>query len=438
MREKQGHGKSKLNNKGMSLIEVMVAVIILALVTGPLLHSFVTAAKFNVRSKERQRVASAAQSIMEGFKAYNLDQICYQFNNLSTLYVYSDSSVGSVWEKESEHKDEYGNLVTSTSARKEGEKNIFTPPTSNSYTFCMQNIDFEGTFYDAKVTVSPNAGAASTASLAAPTQMNAYLDAVYKQPSYDDSLAYTDILSGVLTELRSRDEYYPDEEYVAADLETDKITVQKITNINITRDPSNADIQFVNIENIYEYKVTDYPYYKADGSLDTFDKNFDPIARSPVLVYDNTSTVGNGAKLENIYVYYYPAYKNSLPGVEIASEKININNGTGVEKKVFLIKQYNESFSSTLNTCENSYTPQINESGDGIKLYHNLYTNLSDPSGTVGTVDMNVVHETSDILPTESKVLVYDVHVSIYKQGEAAAGFTDSPLLTLDGSMNDD
>ena len=69
----------KLNNRGMSLIEILVAIIILAVVTGPLLHSFVTAIKLNSKAKEQQRVITAAQSIMEGFKAYTLEELCMQF-----------------------------------------------------------------------------------------------------------------------------------------------------------------------------------------------------------------------------------------------------------------------------------------------------------------------------------------------------------------------
>lgn len=409
------HSKYKLNNQGMSLIEVMVAVVILALVTGPLLHSFVTAAKFNVRSKERQRITSAAQSIMEGFKAYNIDQIAYQFNGLSDFNVYT-GMVGSVWEEPMEDRDGDGSFDT--------------------YIFCMQNITFEGALYDARVRVTPNAGTVSTTTLAAPPQMNDYLDAVYKQSSYDDGLAYTNILDRVLVELISHEEYYS--EYTLDDLETEKIKIHKITNVNITKDPTNADINFVRIDTVYDYEVEDHPFYRADGTPDTFDLS-DSYTASPITIYDNTATVGNGAKLENIYLYYYPAYKNNYTGIRIDKETIKINNTTGIEKNIFLIKQLNKALTpAELNTCENSYNPRIIESGDGIQLYHNLYSNLSDPGGTYGTVDMNVVHEHSDILPMESKVLVYDVQVSVYEQGAAAMGFAGAPLLALDGSMNDD
>ncbi|MDE6129037.1 MAG: type II secretion system GspH family protein, partial [Lachnospiraceae bacterium] len=80
MRNVGRHRKQKLNNKGLSLVEILVAVVILALVTGPLLHSFVSAARYNQRAKERQRTTTAAQSVMEGFKAFDLEELCWQFS----------------------------------------------------------------------------------------------------------------------------------------------------------------------------------------------------------------------------------------------------------------------------------------------------------------------------------------------------------------------
>ncbi|HKM35807.1 MAG TPA: hypothetical protein VJY54_13855, partial [Lachnospiraceae bacterium] len=241
----------------------------------------------------------------------------------------------------------------------------------------------------------------------------------------------------VLAELKSREKYYTYD--TVSQLQTDKIKINKTTNINITKDLTNADINKVTIETVYDYSVSNYPYNKSDGSLDTFDKTFTSLS-SLFVMYDNSATVSNGAKLENIYVFYYPAYNSSDTGVRINSETININNNTGVEKKVYLIKQVNGYLTpGQRETCENSYTPQINNSGDSIQLYHNLNTNLANPSGTVGAVDNNVVNSHTDILPTDTKVLVYDVQISIYEQGAAASNFTAAiPLLTLDGSMNDD
>lgn len=75
--------KNKLNNRGISLVEILVAITILAVAAGALLHAFITSTKINMRAKEQQRVTTAAQSIMEGLKAYTLEDICWQFNNIA-------------------------------------------------------------------------------------------------------------------------------------------------------------------------------------------------------------------------------------------------------------------------------------------------------------------------------------------------------------------
>lgn len=52
-------------NAGFSLVEVLVAVTILALVVAPLLYSFVTAVRINSQSKRSMEAAAAAQNVME-------------------------------------------------------------------------------------------------------------------------------------------------------------------------------------------------------------------------------------------------------------------------------------------------------------------------------------------------------------------------------------
>ena len=62
----------KLNNGGFSLIEVLVAVIIFALVTGPILMAFVMSARFNSRARTHQDVNTVAESFMEEFNYINI------------------------------------------------------------------------------------------------------------------------------------------------------------------------------------------------------------------------------------------------------------------------------------------------------------------------------------------------------------------------------
>ena len=65
---------------GFSLVELLIAVTILAIIVIPLLHLFVTSTRINVKSRQTLRATTVAQDIMEGLKAYTLEEVRTQFN----------------------------------------------------------------------------------------------------------------------------------------------------------------------------------------------------------------------------------------------------------------------------------------------------------------------------------------------------------------------
>lgn len=71
------------DNRGFTLIELIVTVIILALVTAPFLSSFVSAGKTNVKAKREQKAAELGEYITEQFKASSID-------TLKTTYTLGD------------------------------------------------------------------------------------------------------------------------------------------------------------------------------------------------------------------------------------------------------------------------------------------------------------------------------------------------------------
>ena len=72
--------RGKAANAGFSLVELLIAVTILAIIVIPLLHMFVTSTRINVKSRQTLRATTVAQDIMEGLKAYNLDEVRTQFS----------------------------------------------------------------------------------------------------------------------------------------------------------------------------------------------------------------------------------------------------------------------------------------------------------------------------------------------------------------------
>lgn len=70
---------SKTSDAGFSLVELLIAVTVLAIIVIPLLHMFVTSTRINVKSRQTLRATTVAQNIMEGLKAYTLEEVSIQF-----------------------------------------------------------------------------------------------------------------------------------------------------------------------------------------------------------------------------------------------------------------------------------------------------------------------------------------------------------------------
>lgn len=77
--------KEKEENKGFTLVELLVCVAILAIISVPLLNSFFVAGKTNEKAKEIQRTTTLAQNIMETVKGQNLSQLKILFGSSNLI-----------------------------------------------------------------------------------------------------------------------------------------------------------------------------------------------------------------------------------------------------------------------------------------------------------------------------------------------------------------
>lgn len=84
----KGKNRNKLGNKGFSLMEVLIAMVILAIVTLPILSSFSTAGKLNSNARKQENANAFAQKMIEEFKALSVLQLTNN-NTESNVAAYS-------------------------------------------------------------------------------------------------------------------------------------------------------------------------------------------------------------------------------------------------------------------------------------------------------------------------------------------------------------
>lgn len=106
--------RRKLNrDAGFSLLELLIAVVILAIIVIPLLNLFLSSNRLNIKSRQTLRATTAAQDIMEGLKAYNIEELKAQFADPASGFYVIDSRLikGAVAEEDALEKDPSGNRI---------------------------------------------------------------------------------------------------------------------------------------------------------------------------------------------------------------------------------------------------------------------------------------------------------------------------------------
>ena len=379
MNEKSG---KKMNNAGFSLVEVLVAVIILALVAGPILMAFVMSARFNARARESQRISVVAESVMEEFKGLSIKQ-----------------------------------------ARQGAAGYSLRSDNPASYEF-VRNIEIDDNRYDVKVTATPlrdkeavnlNGADTSKDKVIKTTEINPYYDYVFTQDLYQDKTVYDQILNNVFTYLDESHNFtsvYPGK--TASDLDKNRITVNRVVSLEVYGDDS---AQHVKVSYTYTYSVNNYP---ITGRPNASKSDFAPI----VIDDSNEIRIKDYKDLRSVYLFYSPGYKS-----ETAKKVARINNDTvsvinyisGRNIEAYVVKQTNPLYEN-LVTCDNEYNPSVWSSGDV-----NLHRNVTNWDSFEGFSSYTTADES----------LMYTVRVEVFENGAAGLNFpADRSLYVLDGTIN--
>ena len=79
--KKSIHKKRKLNNSGMTLVEIIVAIALLSIAIVPLMYAFVNVARFSGKARGLQQETVIAYTVMENCKALSAEEIEEQMTN---------------------------------------------------------------------------------------------------------------------------------------------------------------------------------------------------------------------------------------------------------------------------------------------------------------------------------------------------------------------
>lgn len=470
----------KLNNRGMSLVEVIIAITILGIVAVPVLHSLTTAMVYNQKARIRQEMTLTAESIMETFKGYGLDEMIDIFNGGSGIQ---------------------GVTATSYTA---------TPGDDGAYTFTINGMTVNGMnnssdTYTVTIVAKPNEtnkkvlhvknmekDGKGTAIYKGDKELEKDVDekAVTHLSTYDYNTG--DESLGKFADVFPADAVLIDEgrgwKIRGADGKVDETVAAKLYDLNsaasvknylelkerkliFTVKHSGDNTEYIVEQKMqYGYKVKNYPYYVEDIAPSStpsaedeypgtessggdekleYTKKYkeadtklsfsgdDPLIWLEVSsgeIYKNSTDEGLG----RLFIYYYPWYDDA------GTDYIEVENTAGINFQCYVLKQRADGIKpADYETKENGYKPEIKVSGGSVELFHNFdyniatFENMSWGKTPTGFSDVHSYKDDSSafvdnvVKDTDTTILSYTLDLEIKRPSDV------NSIVKLQSTMNE-
>lgn len=146
------------NNDGVSFIELIVSIVLIAVITSPLLHGFMVTVNLNLKAGRQQQQMEEAQNMMEEIKLYTVEDIARLFNypedGQAVYEVKPDGVHGFVKVAEAEQS-----CIRTELSDANGTYYIyeFKEKLNRPYYFAMENIISGNECYDCIITIDGTA-----------------------------------------------------------------------------------------------------------------------------------------------------------------------------------------------------------------------------------------------------------------------------------------
>lgn len=475
-------------NAGFSLVELLIAVIILAIIVVPMLHGFVTSARMNGKARQTQRAVTVAQDIMEGLKAYDIEELKAQFNDpVNGFYVMESKLIK-------------GSIEEDTDREQNDPAYHGDPDMPGVYYFTLEGVQIQGSEFDALIRIdarnyeqdpTKDVGIAYGHDNAFNGTDLASLGSVMKKDgSYPPQLGNNSLIAAnkdnldFLQAIKDNSAVRPDLEAVVTDLEALKnlnlknlkdmgvgeinrtitLNIRPGTAVDADGNPTmDMDISY---QYTYEYKNVKYTYF--------------PPGHEPGGVDNVGFPCGSNVESDgNFYLMYYPLYDAVIQG-----DKIVINNEAHQPIRIYVVKLAEQDTESQfylsdaqLDAAEKKYRVDVkidDNTVENVKIRTNLGMNLVNASFSPGpgstpvegklptynieevTIPQANYHSTGgsggvNVFSLSGRRLsgsgtgnddeitevIFDVQISVYKKGAKDDGFPDSQRMAyITGSKN--
>ncbi len=403
------------------MVEVIIAMVVLAIIAVPICHAFVTAARTNAKARKQASANAVAENVMEGINAYSYEELVRQFAEVPV-----------------------GEFLISENCDAKSVVSGWTNPegtlAGNTMVYQICGVEEDVYTFDIKVTVDASAYIAGVGEapgfndqeLAVITNYNPEKDYMFAQEKEDEILAYQ--------ALAARSGMHSVSDFEGKVKRTIHIIIEK------EEEP----------EAVFVTNTVTYEYVGSEGWLTGSDAVYTKN-------YGTLQYIG-GELFRNAYICYIPNYASRMATPTM--DEIVIENMDNVEANFFLIKQLDGS-GSTLEVKENQYVPTVSviegkwEEGQStayLSVHTNYATNLVTGAAVPSSSGAQFKYEYTDsenqlragsgedarllldagsAVETQKKNRMYSVSVEVYESG-AYGHFTDGTALSLVAHLNSD
>ncbi|WP_443598039.1 type IV pilus modification PilV family protein [Agathobacter sp.] len=472
--------KLKNDDRGVTLVEIIVSIAILAIIVLPFLNAFVTATKTNVKAKNEMNATHLATNIMEGIEKNSMKTLAYQFNypsegfDVADGFNMSDGSSACELLKKSDKFDNVkrlediseeivnkDDLITSCIHKTDASAQIgdtslwnFRESKAHKYYFYMSGVQSGTKKYNALVTVDAKSDASNKDETGKPNNkvteynMDEVADMSAMDAKFDCMSADKYSATSIISEFNKMN---PGLNVQQGDIKrTITIDIEK-KDIEKSGASSNKAAKATKVTVSYSYSINKNRVKKTFPEPNSALKD-----DYTMVIYDNSSDTVN-YNLRNVYLFYNPWYTSRGVTFDTCNDVIIINNKDKLDCTVNIVKQKTITDQSELSTKESTYKAYVKVSEPGNRTGHaytHIATNLNVDMGAQDkTPQLNqaIYGFNNNVIQNEVKAIVdiqnltkskaserlYDVKVAVYESKVSLDDiFKDKdPVVTMTGSM---